>query len=529
MAGQALSLRSVDPLVEPEHCEQSGWERLWQRWGPWRRRQRIKRFAAACVSMDEAVGLRDGDQVFLPTTSLFDLLGLVRYLQTRVVPTAVVWHVCFHYGFLQGREPQYAEQSAREEQIRRQLLYLVQHVPGNQLRFYATTDKLAHQFNRLGIAHFEILPFPVDHGALQQQHPTGVSHPLRLTCAGFLRREKGKMWASGLVQGLWDTELVPGHVQLVVQTNQRQARRMLPRGEPTRPRFRADLRGVGCDPIVWLRHPLTRDAYLDLIRNSDIALFLHDGAAYYTRCSGVLVEMLAAGVPVLVPAGSWLAEQVAEPMCEHLEGLASQGTCLVEGSPREIGWQYPVGQRCTAQPQAELVVGGDDLEAFCDVSVPITASALLTSLQWQHERGTGQYLRISADQLGTALPPTTSILSPCPPHDCVWALIHLAPGTTRVRLRLRNAFDDSPIAIRTTKIYHLAHPAEGPGSYPAGSVGLIFADIEQLPILVRNMREHYVHYRRTALQFAQQWRHRHDAQQIVAALLRDSSILKAVA
>ena len=36
---------------------------------------------------------------------------------------------------------------------------------------------------------------------------------------------------------------------------------------------------------------------------------------------GLLVEMLAAGVPVIVPAGSWLAEQIAEPSFDYAEQI----------------------------------------------------------------------------------------------------------------------------------------------------------------------------------------------------------------
>ncbi len=485
VAGKPLEPRSADLMAESGRVGDSLWRRVRQLVAQWPRRRRIKRFAAACTKMEEALGLRDGDQVFIPTASLFDLLGLVHFLQTRIAPVAVVWHACFHYGFLQGREPQYVVQSAQEEKIRRQLQYLVEIVPESRLRFYATTKKLAHQFNRLGMAHFDVLPFPVDYRALQQGDLAPAPRQLRLTCAGYLRREKGKMWASTLVQRLWESELSPGHVQLVVQTNQRQARRMLPRGKAAAPRFRASVRGVGREPIIWLHHPLTREAYLELIRESDIALFLHDGRAYYTRCSGVLVEMLAAGVPVLVPAGSWLAEQVAEPIYAHRDGLASQATCLLEGPPGQIGWRRLGGEPLATASPSELVVGGASCGAVCEVPIPPSASVLLLSWQWQSDAGTGTYLRVSADQIGSVSPPATSILSYRPTNPCVSTLIQLDPGVSRVGLRIQNAFDDSPITLSTTKISYLTCPAQEPATYPAGSVGLVFADVEELPRLVR--------------------------------------------
>ena len=40
--------------------------------------------------------------------------------------------------------------------------------------------------------------------------------------------------------------------------------------------------------------------------NAQIGLLLYDRHAYRSRCSGVLVEFLCAGVPVIVPSGTWL-------------------------------------------------------------------------------------------------------------------------------------------------------------------------------------------------------------------------------
>ncbi len=531
--GASLTCPATGASVAAGSRPGTWWRQQRQRWTAWQLRRRIGRFADACRKMDRAIQLRDGDHVFIPTTSLFDLLGLVQFLQSRGTSVDVVWHVCFHYGFLQGREPDYADQWEQQARIGRQLQYLVASVPQGRLKCYATTDKLAHQFNRLAVTHFEVLPFPVDHRALERPLAVHKRQPLRLTCAGFLRREKGKIWASRMVQQLWDRELAPGHVQLVVQTNQRQARRMLPRGTLAAPQFRSSIQGVGKDPLVWLRHPLTRDAYLDLIRESDIALFLHDGSAYYTRCSGVLVEMLAAGVPVLVPAGSWLAEQVADPISAHLDHLEKQATSLCAGAPSQIGWRS--GPTASAAPatSAALEIGGDTQEATCDISVPNSAAALLVSLQWHRERRVGTYLRLCTDQFDRVASPigpaTATILSPRPTSDHVLALIPLQPGVCQVRLRLQNAFDNAPIVIGHTKISCLPRREGQQTSYPAGSVGLVFADVEQLPALVRNMNEHYDHYRRTASEFAHQWRHRHDAQQIVATLLRNSQALRAAA
>ena len=195
---------------------------------------------------------------FLPTASLFDLLGLARFLQaTPDALPGVVWHASFHYGFMEGREPDYEMQMESRLKIHRQLEYLLENLPADRVRFYGTTDKLVQQFNRLGLARFEVLPFPADGDVFQNSDRGRANRPFRITCAGYLRREKGKSHAGKFVQGIWKDELSTGRMQLVAQTNRRQVQRMLPDYNPSlRSRFARFF--ASRSPIPW-RFPTNLD------------------------------------------------------------------------------------------------------------------------------------------------------------------------------------------------------------------------------------------------------------------------------
>ena len=56
--------------------------------------------------------------------------------------------------------------------------------------------------------------------------------------------------------------------------------------------------------------PLPSGEYWGALKDSDIVLLLYDSKNYAVRSSGVLVEALATGTPVIVPAGTWMARQV---------------------------------------------------------------------------------------------------------------------------------------------------------------------------------------------------------------------------
>jgi hypothetical protein len=55
--------------------------------------------------------------------------------------------------------------------------------------------------------------------------------------------------------------------------------------------------------------PLTPEVYYRELAGMDVLLCPYDPAAYRNRSSGALAEAAAAGIPTVVPAGTWLARQ----------------------------------------------------------------------------------------------------------------------------------------------------------------------------------------------------------------------------
>jgi hypothetical protein len=521
LGGASLADAPGSPGEDTEAAGRAGGWRPWhavrRRWRACARRRRLGLFAEACAELATLAQLGPHDQVFLPTASLFDLLGVVRFLQERPQFRSLVWHALFHYGFLSGREPTYDSQQAVQRNVHRQLRYVLDHLPPHHLRLYGTTQRLAEQFHRLALTECGVLPFPVDGRALQPDPSVVPRQVLRLTCAGYLRREKGKACARSFVAALWERDLLAGHLQLVVQTNRRQARRMVPRHATIPLKFCSDLSAAPAAPILWLQHPLRREAYVELIRKSDMAVFLHEGLAYYTRCSGVLVEMLAGGVPVLVPAGTWLADQITIPISQHAERLQAHG---------------PVLGRHTGL----LAWAPDRKAAACDIDVPHGACAVVLRITWDADTAPGTFTRVSIGSRTTdtapSMPPAevASIVAPLPLHASVATLLPLADHLRRIRLMFSNAYNASRLTVRGVEVTFLERPREAQATYASGSVGLVYADVDQLPRLVREMHEHYAHYRATARDFAVTWRERHDARRIVAQLIGDGAhVRRAVA
>lgn len=72
-------------------------------------------------------------------------------------------------------------------------------------------------------------------------------------------------------------------------------------------------RRLAAQPSVTLhRGALSRDDYLSVLLGADLVLLPYDAAIYATRGSGVFYEAEAAGAPLVVPEGTWMARAVAD-------------------------------------------------------------------------------------------------------------------------------------------------------------------------------------------------------------------------
>jgi hypothetical protein len=96
--------------------------------------------------------------------------------------------------------------------------------------------------------------------------------------------------------------------------------------------------------------------------------------------------------------------------------------------------------------------------------------------------------------------------------------VHLHPRGRRLRLTWQNAYHGTEVSIGAVRLSFLAGRPEG-GHVPYGAVGLIAADWQQVPRLLRDLVTHYPHYRHTAEAFApgrgEEFHPRHTLQQIL--------------
>ena len=448
-------------------------------------------FAADCRTLFERVSLQPGDHVFLATASELDLDGLTRFLESGPPEyRRVGWHLQFHLGIFDGREPDYASQSGRRQAMRAVFMQALRRVPEHRVRFYCTTEQLTAQHQGLDVARFETLTYPVHALFHRTERVRSATPPARIACLGHSRREKGYRELPIIIRDLWQDYLSQGRAQLVMQTRRRDLRRALD----------AAVSQLGpaatTSPITYAPFPLDLERYARLVRDTDVGLMLYDGTRYYARCSGVLLEMLCAGVPVIVPAGSWLSEQIAETNQQYLEQL---------------------GARC--QPIARVpevaAIEFDRRPAVTDFEVPAGARSLLVRFQGPKPPLPGTFVRLDLEQFdaaGTRVHDFAAVTGARAHGGAAHVMFHLNAETVRARLAWRNAWSDARLIVTDVQLLPLSQHE------PAGAVGLTTANSKQCGELLDDMLRHVEHYRGSSAAFATQCIREHDATRIIAQL-----------
>jgi glycosyltransferase involved in cell wall biosynthesis len=488
------------------------WSRTRQQWRARERQRHADSFAEDCAALFAQVRPTDGDHVFIASASEIDLEGLATFLQSAPAEyRRVIWHLQFHLGMFEGRDPDYPRQRTSRDFMREIFMHALSRLRNHHIHFYCTTHELTAQYQFLDVAPFHTLPYPVHPLFLLPTPPKTASDSVRIACLGHSRREKGYHELPIVVRKLWSNYLSKGRAQLVMQTRRRDLRRALDSAVKDLGEHSAT------PPIVYAPFPLDLERYAELVRSSDVGLLLYDSTRYYARCSGVLLEMLSAGVPVIVPGGCWLSEQIHDENQRHLREIAANRTALKHISGADMSWQ--------PSPANGGAISFSQSPAVAEFAIPSGARSLLLRFRWLDPITRGTYAHLDLEQIdahGQLLNSFAAIVEPGRDPAAVYSLFHLHENARQLRLKWRNAWDTGRINVSHVDcqlfVEHL----------PAGSVGLTAANMDQSGELLDDVLMHIDHYRRRAAAFAPRCTEYFNADQIVTQLLATASTPPAI-
>lgn len=572
-----------------------------------RRRERfVRNFASDCDRFFRPLLQTGNDHAFFTTVSELELMGLAAYLSSQPKTLNTTWHLQFHFNLFEGRNPDYEHQQYLAKAIKACFLASLSRLSYHSINFYATSEVLVDQYNRLGVGEFERLPYPVspefgaklaltknaaktvvkrqsaaklklagyeDQGGSDSEfgsdqmglalplanahevsrpqiasstsggesdlvgdEPTmgeGFREPLRITCPGEVRREKNQIqYLQPLVDRIWPTHLATGNAQIVLQRPSKKWHSRKQKLEVDLPECASELL---TNPIEYFTHPLDKPSYIELIQSSDCGLLFYDSRVYYSRRAGVLGEMLSAGKPVIVPAGSWLAQQIQEPIFQYVDKIVDSPRNIGTIESSEFNWSID------NVPMAGGILSFDGERHPFSFNVDRGQSELLRGgnvvvlgFDWHWPTESGVFCRIELEQkdaFGKTVNSASRVVGHRDSNGKVVALFQLEPSAESFEFSLTNAFHDSTASIRRVDLQVLSWLDEGEASrgLPIGQVGIIASDVDDLPNCVDEFVQHSNHYAESAGRFAKSWYAQHAPQKTVEHLVGKSKANRYVA
>ncbi|MFT7620319.1 MAG: hypothetical protein ACI97A_003976 [Planctomycetota bacterium] len=305
-----------------------------------------------------------------------------------------------------------------------------------------------------------------------------------------------------VVDRLWKDYLSTGRMKFVLQTNQSGFSIPLPNGE---------LAGSGDQTIEYVGHPLSAEDYASLLGRADIGLLLYDSERYFSRCAGVLVEMLTVGVPVVVPAGCWLSEQIAPEIFAHLK-LMWQQSKTAHGVA--LAWK---GRHAPVEVEGVVEVGGPNNMISCTFDRQQNSDTLQVRFRQEDPLQPGAYVRVEVqqqDDAGCVVSSRHAIVGRCSQGGYSYTAFNLAMNTRQIDLRVCNAYGDDPISLIDIELQQaMTHAA------PLGKVGMIATDPDSFAVMLAEVADNYAHYQQSAAEFSKTWSQQHDPAKIIEHLV----------
>jgi glycosyltransferase involved in cell wall biosynthesis len=299
---------------------------------------RAQRFAGDTRALLESLAIAAGDLLFIPNATLSEVLGVARLLRAFPEARRVSWHLEFHIHIFPRGARHEAGLFPAARELQAALRQLRAAAGDTALRLYTDTELLTAQYRALAAGEFSTLPIPVDpvYRPAADDAGHGPARPLRFAYVGDARVEKGYPQLPAMIRPLWADLVAPGMVQFVIQSNCRNAR-----GERGALAARRELAEFPAPQVRLLTEPLDTAAYRALVLESDALLLPYEPDSYEARSSGILSEALAAGKPVIVPQGTWMARQV----------------------PAEVGVVYPPGPAGMAEAVRRMAARYENFQA----------------------------------------------------------------------------------------------------------------------------------------------------------------------
>jgi glycosyltransferase involved in cell wall biosynthesis len=258
-----------------------------------------ERLAQSLRGVQAAERLSGDDILFFPYINLTEVMGLARWKRESGIDARTV--LLFRRDLDEQGTDAAVGARAGAFLLRQALADLYTCRGSENIRLFTDSDNLTEEHSQSLRRRFQTAPIPVDPALFGPRKKTRAQ-PATLLYLGDARTEKGYGVLPQIGRALID-ELAAGCVHMIVQSNFN-----VPGGEPG---MRASRDFLSTLPNVSiLRHAVAEQVYNEYLLSAALILLPYQPERYISRTSGILAEAICAGVPAVVPQGTWLSEQV---------------------------------------------------------------------------------------------------------------------------------------------------------------------------------------------------------------------------
>jgi glycosyltransferase involved in cell wall biosynthesis len=450
------------------------------------RKSPAARFAA---EFSRALGDRRdhaGTIYFVPNATAAELEGLALLHRAGHPAASAHWRFLYRRPIFSGYPDGYRHQAESARRHRVELARLRDAAPGLDVRFYTDTEELTEQYDFLGVYPFATLPVPVDVSAV----PRTERDPLVIGYLGDARDEKGFSHLPKLVEAFAPRRDSAAGVRFLFQSNFN-----VPGGEPGSRYARSLLRAYGNDFVELAQGPFDSQQYAALLRRMDIVLIPYAGEKYSARSSGILMEALAAGRPVLVPTCTWMARLLEARRHCHLANLFEVRALPARLNNTIEGFQGINGKAMAVDPRANYVF-----------------------MRLRFDRPVSGWIQIRITSLNEFDLPLETTSSAYKPVNGEIVAAFAKPRSVRLRWTaepIEPTVHDRPCEVELA-FYDSAEPL------PLGAGAVLFDAPEQIPDAVQELVAFHDHHCRAAEALREELRPLYDPAILVSQLLTGS-------
>jgi len=295
-----------------------------------------RQFAKELGLLVAQASITERDIVFVPTLGGTELVGVSLYSGLKAAKD-LSWRLLFRRDVPPPSSWLDARGYLAQAQARSSFFEASARFKKGSRCFYTDTEELTTRYEKLGVGKFKTLPVPIDDESGFKK--VWYEGPLCVSYLGDMREEKGIHLLPKLIASVRKSGFSEAQVRFRIQGN-------FPADGATRVarRARTILSNKKLTGVEVLEGPFDSNTYRALVCSSDIVLLPYCAKRYLARSSGIFSEALAAGVPTIFPAGSWMARNASGTLAVGYKGSEQLVNCLIK-----VLQDYPANQRASQE------------------------------------------------------------------------------------------------------------------------------------------------------------------------------------